>query len=93
MEGCTLASAVLTLEIHFTSKVNTVNASGEALTACLERLHPQHCRRDGVCRMALRQAASCAQGRSAHTGVIQTKHEPGKAQKSSCAEQLSDARY
>lgn len=29
MEGCTSASAVLTLEIHFTSKVNTVNASGE----------------------------------------------------------------
>lgn len=29
MEGCTSASAVLTLEIRFTSKVNTVNASGE----------------------------------------------------------------
>lgn len=29
MEGCVLASAVLTTEIHFTSKVNTVSASGE----------------------------------------------------------------
>lgn len=29
----------------------------------------------------------------AHMGVIQTKPEPGKAQKSFCAEQLSDARY
>lgn len=29
VEGCMLTSAVLTLEIHFTSKVNTVNASAE----------------------------------------------------------------
>lgn len=63
MEGCVLASAVLTTEIHFTSKVNTVSASGED-----DRLW-QPVWRGSICsttggkasaRMALReQQASC----------------------------------
>ena len=52
MEGCKLASAVLTLEIHFTSKVNTVNASGEALSLSGEApptaLQKGRCVQDGT---------------------------------------------
>lgn len=47
-----------------------------------------------MCGVALRRAASSVhRAEMAHMGVIQTKPEPGKAQKSFCAEQLSDARY